>query len=148
MYIGYSVTSEYKEYGANHGLMITHVNFKQYAWNNNTVNTSDDGRQYLTIVPADGETITHIGRRDATWAISQHGDLYPGENNVTEMTSYAVFTGETLGQTINNIVEHKDEETGEVTITVDINGGVKIEPEPEPDPEPESLIEPDIPELA
>ena len=150
-YIGYATSSHYKTYGANHGLMITHVNFKQSLWNSNTVNTQSADNQHFTIVPADGELIPSHEDTSSAWAKSQHGDLYPGENNVTEMTSYAVFTGGTLGQTIDNIVEHEDS-----TITVDINGGAKVKPQPEPEPEPEQepepipdpLFEPDIPEIA
>lgn len=127
-YIGYALSSHYDKWGANHGLMISHVNFKQSVWNNNTVNTTDANHQHIIIVPADGELISSNEHTDDTWALSQHGDLYPGDKNVTETTSYAVFTGETLGQTINNISEQEDG-----TINVDINGGKKTEPDNEPD---------------
>lgn len=143
-YIGYSVSSYYNALGANHGLMISHVNFDQVLWNSNKVNTkvraTDVDFQHMTIVPADGELISSFIHKDNTWAKSQHGDLYPGENNVTEMTSYAVFTGGTLGQTINNIVEHEDG-----TITVDINGGTTVE-EPEEPEKPEEPEDPEVPE--
>lgn len=136
-YFGYILSTQEDTFGANHGLMITHVNYSQSSWSSNRINTTDASRQRFTIVPADGQTISVNYGADDAWAISQHGDLYPGENNVTEISSYAVFTGGTLGQTIDNIVEHEDG-----TITLDINGG-KEEPEPE-DP----LVEPDIPEIA
>lgn len=128
LYIGYALSSHYDKWGANHGLMISHVNFKQSVWNNNTVNTTDADHQHIIIVPADGELISSNEHTDDTWALSQHGDLYPGDKNVTEMTSYAVFTGGALGQTINNITEQEDG-----TINVDINGGKKTEPDNEPD---------------
>ena len=136
-YIGYAVSSQELTFGANHGLLITHVNYSQSAWSSNRLNTTDASRQRFTIVPADGQTISDNYGINDEWAISQHGDLYPGDNNVTEISSYAVFTGGTLGQTIDNIVEHEDG-----TITLDINGGKPVE-EPE-DP----LVEPDIPEIA
>ena len=136
-YIGYAVSSQELTFGANHGLLITHVNYSQSAWSSNRLNTTDASRQRFTIVPADGHTISDNYGINDEWAISQHGDLYPGDNNVTEISSYAVFTGGTLGQTIDNIVEHEDG-----TITLDINGGKPVE-EPE-DP----LVEPDIPEIA
>ena len=136
-YMGYIVYSQYTTHGPNHGLMITHVNYSKSAWESNTVNTIDPSRQRFTIVPADGELIPAFERSDDVWAESAHGDLYPGPNNVTEISSYAVFKGGTLGQTIDNIEEHKDG-----TITLDINGGKPIiEPE---DPN----VEPDIPEIA
>ncbi len=153
--IGYAVSTQYNQYGANHGLMITHVNYSSSAWNSNTVNTTEPSRQRFTIVPADGEVISSVNletsEEKAAWALSQHGDLYPGDNNVTEISSYAVFTGETLGQTIDNIVEHEDG-----TITLDINGGKIEDPEDPEDPQdpedpeiPEDpLEEPDIPEIS
>ena len=137
-YMGYVVSSQYDKYGANHGLMISHVNYSQSVWNTNKVNTTDQAHQHMTLVPADNELISNNKGIDATWARSAHGDLYPSDNNVTEITSYAVFTGGTLGQTIDNIVEHEDG-----TISVDINGGKVDNPE-----DPDSLEEPDIPEIA
>lgn len=136
-YQGYAIASQETKFGENHGLMITHVNFSQSSWNSNRINTTDVSNQRFTIVPADQHVISSHDHLDDEWAISQHGDLYPGDNNVTEISSYAVFTGGTLGQTIDNIVEHEDG-----TITLDINGGKPVE-EPE-DP----LVEPDIPEIA
>lgn len=144
-YLGWATSSQYTKYGANHGLMITHVDYSLSAWNLNTVNT-DKSHQRITIVPADGELISSNERTDSQWAISLHGDLYPGDNNVTEMSSYDVFTGGTLGLTIDNIVEHEDG-----TITLDINGGKKAPDNPDnPDnPEdPDGLYEPDVPSIA
>ena len=144
-YLGWATSSQYTKYGANHGLMITHVDYSLSAWNLNTVNT-DKSHQRITIVPADGELISSNERTDSLWAISLHGDLYPGDNNVTEMSSYDVFTGGTLGLTIDNIVEHEDG-----TITLDINGGKKAPDNPDnPDnPEdPDGLYEPDVPSIA
>ena len=137
-YIGWITRTQYVQYGANHGLMITHVDFSQSAWNGNTVNTNAS-HQRITLVPADGELVSALVRVDSVWAMSTHGDLYPGDNQVKEMASYAVYTGSSLGQIINNIVE---EENG--TVTVDINGGKKPDDDPE---DPEGLYEPDIPEL-
>lgn len=139
-YLGWATSSQYKKYGANHGLMITHVDFKQSAWNSNTVNTVK-AHQRITLVPADGELISSLDYTDSIWANSVHGDLYPGENNVTEMSSYDVYIGHGLGQTIDNIVETEDG-----IITLDINGGKKEEEDPDPDPE--GLYEPDDPEIA
>ena len=57
------------------------------------------------------------------------------------MSSYDVYIGHGLGQTIDNIVETEDG-----IITLDINGGKKEEEDPDPDPE--GLYEPDDPEIA
>ena len=141
-YIGYALSSHYNEMGANHGLMISHVDYKSSTWNSNTVNTSKGTYQGMTIVPADQELISSNKKTDKEWVQSQHGDLYPGENNVTEITSYDVYTGGTLGQTINNITEQEDG-----TITVDINGGKITEPDnPDNPDDPDNPDNPDDPD--
>ena len=112
-----------KQYGVPHGLMITHVDFDKSAWNSNMVNTQRN-HQRITLTPADGKLVSSIYGFGSSWANSLRGDLYPGKDNITEISSYAVFTGGTLGQTINNI-----QETAVGTIIVDINGGVH-EPSP------------------
>lgn len=137
-YLGWATSTQYQKYGANHGLMITHVDFKQSAWNANSVNTSKS-HQRLTLVPADGELISSLERTDSIWGLSTHGDLYPSEKNVTEMSSYAVFTGELLDQKIDNIVETEDG-----FIKLDINGGKKEDENPVD----EGLYEPDEPTIA
>jgi len=139
MYIGWQIDYQQQIYGWNHGLMITHVDYNATSWRTNKVNTSRY-HQRITLVPADGELITSIKQDDLqadeewtdAWAQSQHGDLYPGDDNVTEMSSYSVFRGGTLEQTIDNIVEHQNG-----VITLDINGG-----------NPEGVREPDVPEIA
>lgn len=139
VYIGWQADYQQRQYGWNHGLMITHVDYNTSSWNNNTINTSRN-HQRITLVPADGELIPSL-KQDAAqsdeewteaWAQSQHGDLYPSNKCVTEMSSYSVFRGGTLKQTIDNIVEHQNG-----IITLDINGG-----------NPEGLKEPDVPEFA
>ena len=116
-FFGCVSTEQYNKYGANHGLMVTHVDFSQSAWNNNTVNTSSS-HQRITIVPADGQLVSSIPDFNSTWAKSIHGDLYPSDKNVTELTSYKTFTGSNLGLIVNNI-----QETNDGLITLDINGG-------------------------
>lgn len=127
-YLGWPVFDCYQMLGANHGLMITHVDYLQSAWIKNAVNT-DAAHQRITIVPADGELLPERKGMNMAWARSLHGDLYPGPLGVTEMSSYQVFTGGSLGQNITNIVEHEDG-----SITLDINGG--------------EMVEPDVPEIA
>lgn len=139
MYLGWQIDYQQWNYGKNHGLMITHVDYNATSWKSNSVNTNRS-HQRITLVPADGELIPALKQDDSqtaeewadAWARSQHGDLYPSDNNVTEMSSYSVFRGGTLNQTIDNIVEHQNG-----VITLDINGG-----------NPEGLKEPDVPEIA
>ena len=123
-YLGWVTANYHEKFGTNHGLLITHVDYNSSSWNSNSVNTNAS-HQRITIVPADGKVVSSIYGYNDEWAASIHGDLYPGENNVTEMTSDAVFTGTTLGQTIDNIRESADG-----IITVDINGGIPVEPNP------------------
>ena len=116
-YLGCPSQSILQKYGACHGLQITHVDYVRSAWSGNRVN-ADAKHQRMTIVPADKDVRSNLASGYEEWAESLHGDLYPGEANVTEISSYDVFTGTALDQTISNIVEHEDG-----TITVDINGG-------------------------
>ena len=138
VYIGWQTDYQQQIYGWNHGLMITHVDYNSISWKTNRINTSLS-HQRITLVPADGELISSLKQDEQktdeewadAWSVSQHGDLYPGDNKVTEMSSYCVFTGGTLQQTIDNIVEHPNG-----VITLDINEG-----------NPEGLKEPEIPEI-
>ena len=113
----------YTKFGKIHGLMITHVDYDEYAWTHNKVNIEESHQRY-GIVPSDGEVIPFWVEKDIATgnqkAESASADLYPGKNNVREISSYAMFTGGKLTQTINNIRE-KDG-----IIYVDINGGTII----------------------
>lgn len=63
---------------AQHGLMITHIDYDEQAWKANTVNQYPN-HQRFTIVPADnsyGQTIEDL-----------MGDLYPGTRNVVSLTN-------------------------------------------------------------
>ena len=117
MYIGYVDINFYNTFGATHGLMVTHVDYNSGSWNGNSVN-ANARHQRMTIVPADGELISSVNGFDSAHAESMHRDLYPSEANVTELTSYAAFTGEKFSFTVDNI-----RETADGTILVDINGG-------------------------
>lgn len=71
----YSCLSNHR---AQHGLMVTHIDYSAQAWMTNTVNQYPN-HQRFTIVPADnsyGLTIDDL-----------MGDLYPGTKNVTALTN-------------------------------------------------------------
>ncbi|MCR5312277.1 MAG: M6 family metalloprotease domain-containing protein [Bacteroidaceae bacterium] len=131
-YLGWP-TPMYKKYGKIHGLLITHVDYKATVWTTNYAINETASHQRLTTVPADGEQYSYANvtsiENVADWAENTKGDLYPytytdengKEVTVREMSSYAVFTGTTLGQTIDNIRESEDG-----IITLDINGGTVI----------------------
>ncbi|MBR1521299.1 MAG: M6 family metalloprotease domain-containing protein [Bacteroidaceae bacterium] len=118
-YLGCPTTGAFRTYGTCHGLLIIHVDYLQSSWTSNAVN-SNSSHQRLTVVPADGTLISSLTDYSEKYFLSFRGDIYPGNQNVTEISSRAVFTDPTapFTQTITNITEHADG-----TITVDINGG-------------------------
>lgn len=80
---------------AQHGLMVTHIDFDEQAWRSNTVNQYPNHQRY-TIVPADnsyGETI------DDLW-----GDLFPGTKSIVSLTNTShVYSG---GRLYNQNSDH------------------------------------------
>lgn len=93
--IGCWYQNYYDAYGPVHGLQITHVNYIEEDWQSNNVNTDMvyGTKQDYTIVPADGELIgCYTQGLNEAYHTSLHGDLYPGNKDVHEMTSYAVAT--------------------------------------------------------
>jgi len=115
-YLGCPLSTTAHTYGSCHGLLVTHIDYLASAWTSNTVNTNAS-HQRMSPVPADGILISYLDERGDAYFKSLHGDLYPGNQNVTELSSYQVFTG-TFTQKITNITENADG-----TITLDINGG-------------------------
>ena len=102
-----------------HGLMITHVDYLQSAWSTNSVNRVAN-HQRLTIVPADGDAYSSaVYGYDSHFYSSILADLYPGTENVTEMSSYSVYTGGSINMKINNISESNKQ------ITLKLNGGTE-----------------------
>lgn len=75
-----------------HGLMVSHVDYRENSWYYNTVNT-DSLHQRMTIIPADGS----LGHTSNDLA----GDLYPGIEVNTELTDTSapaavIYTGDGL----------------------------------------------------
>ncbi len=62
-----------------HGMLVTHVDYRQSAWISNTVNSENPQR--MTIVPADGLR--------AKTRSSLAGDPYPGTSGNVELTDYS-----------------------------------------------------------
>ncbi len=120
-YLGCPSFSIANKYGVCHGLLITHVDYLASAWSKNRVNTVAN-HQRLTLVPADGTLISSIPGFNEEFHLSLRGDIYPGSEEVTELSSYDVFVGR-FTQRISNIVEHEDG-----TVTLDINGGATSGP--------------------
>lgn len=113
-----NIDEYYEEtYGNTHGLLVIHVDYQYNAWVNNRVN-NNLSHQRFTIIAADQDYTSNCFGYTYDWAQSIHNDLYPGPNNITEITSYKAFTGGNFTFTIDNI-----RETTDGKIHVDINGG-------------------------
>ena len=90
------------------GMLITHIDYDRFYWDNNIVNT-EKNHQRFEFIPADNEksALNEKGRTD--WKRMQ-ADLFPGLNNVTEFTdtsipSANVYIGGKLQQPLYNIKE-------------------------------------------
>ncbi len=73
------------------GMLIEHINFSRYSWENNTPNNNPDAMG-VQIVRADGSSSNLAG------------DTYPGNKNKAQCKLYA-RSGEQVGEVINNIRE-------------------------------------------
>ena len=60
----YRVHTGWDEFLPGEGILILHVDYNKYAWNNNTVN--NQGRQRMTIIPADNSLSNYSNSTD-TW---------------------------------------------------------------------------------
>lgn len=94
-------------YLPSHGMMVTHVDYDQTAWEENSVNTNSS-KPNMTIIPADNRLT------DAT----VQGDLYPNGGKNTELTDNStppakLNDGNMMGKPITGIAE----EYGVVTFT-------------------------------
>lgn len=73
-----------------HGMLVTHVNYDESAWELNEVN-SDVNKQCMTIIPADkkyGTIVKSVGYMYYVTTEEQlRSQLFPGNNNVTELTN-------------------------------------------------------------
>ena len=99
------------QYG--HGLLILHVDYRQSAWEYNTVNV-DPNHQRMTIIPADGELIAYSAK-------SLAGDPWPGTSGNTELTNYTTPAAtlynansdgtKFMNKAIDNITEDTENQT-------------------------------------
>jgi len=125
LYLGWTLVSYYKSYGPNHGMMITHVDYRLDAWTSNSVNIQQK-HQRMTIVPADNNLYSGMYGYDNNWVESIRGDLYPGSHDVhqllyTDASAYTACTS-LSGETINSIgysfLNIEESEDGTITLTV------------------------------
>lgn len=100
-----------------HGLLIWHIDYDEYLWTNNRVN-SVSTHQYVDIVEADN--IQSTGTRS--------GDTFPGAANITSFTAstnpaFIDWKGNDVGAPLTNIKE----ENGLIVLDVS-GGGAPLEP--------------------
>lgn len=67
--------ASWDKYIPGHGMLIWHIDYKEYMWNRNTVNNNPD-HQNVDIEEADGQTFGSPGA----------GNAFPGTDNVTSFT--------------------------------------------------------------
>ena len=89
------------------GLMITHIDYLQSAWDNNTVNDVA-GHQRVSLIPADNELVIYDEENGTNYFNSLLGDLYPGPKKNTSFTDTSkpaatLYSGGKLGKPITNI---------------------------------------------
>lgn len=121
-YLGWVASTPRNKYGANHGLMVTHVDYNESSWTSNSVNTNKD-HQRITLLPADGVLISSIPGYTDPYYESMVGDLYPGSKNVASIQpqQFVLFTGGNLPTEITQIIENED-----LSITLHVNGGTEV----------------------
>lgn len=115
-YLGWINDTLRTKYGANSGLLITHIDYDKDAWESRNIN-SDYNHPRFTILAADDELISSLKGYDYDYYMSIRGDLYPGINNITSVPykKFGLYTGNYLPIEITKIVENEDG-----TITVEL----------------------------
>lgn len=96
-----------------HGMMVMHVDFQPevFALDSNAVN-NEMGHSRFTYIPADGEYISQYLVDEVNITTEQYranhwGDPYPGEQNVTAIEGFDMYTGR-MDKQIANITEAAD----------------------------------------
>lgn len=106
----------WNKYAPAEGMLVTHVDYKESAWRENTVN-NDPKRPRVAIIPADGKLT----------AQTLAGDTYPGLSENTELTATStpaakVYTGEYMNKDITHITKEGE------TITFNFMQGELLPP--------------------
>lgn len=115
-----------------HGLQVTHVDYNESKWLNNSVNT-DAKHQRMTIIAANNSYLgTNVASSMSEWRECLGGQLYPGTTfnfNLTDESTPAatVFTPYNsryfMSQPLRNITENED---GTVTVCFRTNGKLDV----------------------
>ena len=104
-----------------HGMLVTHVDYNERAWNTNVVN-SDKLHQRMTIIPANSMFFGNNNSSGSTslWSESLQGNPYPGLTGNHELADESlpasvVFTGGYMSKPLYDIEETED---GVITVKV------------------------------
>lgn len=114
-------------YNAPHGMMVTHIDYNRFFWNNNTVNTYASHMRE-SIIPADMNYGTYMSDYKRYYLTEEDyaGDLFPGCKNVTRLSSEShedcggrLFNLNTDGTyTMSMIIENISEENELISFTI------------------------------
>ncbi len=97
---------------ASDGMMIIHVDYDDFAWNNNEINV-ERGHPRFQIVPADNELMFYESNKEEEFYENMAGDLWPGKAGNTEFTNTSlpaakVFKGSYLNKPVTDIKYEND----------------------------------------
>lgn len=91
----------------NAGMLISHIDYSETIWDNNTLNTNKN-RLRFQLVPADNEILQMGEYESSAVAASFRGDVWPGTTGNTAFTDTSVpaatvYTGGYLGKPVTDI---------------------------------------------
>ena len=94
------------------GMLVIHVDYNKYAWDNNTINATK-GHPCYTLIPADNDLLAFSNGNKDQFATSLKGDVWPGTSGNTELTNTSipaakVYTGGYMNKPITNIKYEND----------------------------------------
>lgn len=121
----YRVKTDWDEYLAAEGILIIHVDYDQYAWDNNEPN-NDPSHPRMTIIPADNHLASYTNKNDL-WP---RGDLDSLTNN--SVPAATVYTGGYMNKPITAMTASSDKRIAgfwfmrENGLTGDVNGDGEV----------------------
>ena len=94
------------------GMLVIHVDYNKYAWDNNTINATK-GHPCYTLIPADNELLPYSNSNSSQFVASLKGDVWPGTSGNAELTNTSipaakVYAGGYMNKPITNIKYQDD----------------------------------------
>ena len=89
------------------GMLVIHVDYNKYLWDNNAINATK-GHPCYTLIPADNELLPYSKNNQTQFVASLKGDVWPGTSGNTELTNTSipaakVYTGGFMNKPITGI---------------------------------------------